>query len=548
MSFYESNVCEIEQPAVLNQPYTLTSAISETTRVYRLFLLFYFTNRNTQLLKSLFAEDVTNIGSGKDEIAYGIDDVMMIFNRDKHQCPSEIEYKQTDLNIIPLNSHTGLAIGQFNLKTTINNIPVELPNYRITMVVSKIDNEWLIRHLHFSKGETALIDGESFPLTDIASKSFDIKDLFLANISHEIRTPVSGIIGMTEILKRSELSSEQQSYLEVIKDSSNVLLDIINDLLDISKIEAGKLELREDDFSVKELLWNIKTMFASRACRKNLTLKLSYYENPEQPEDRITTDKTRLEQILMNLITNAIKYTEEGSIEISVGSKSLNADKSEFKVAVKDTGIGIDSENIDKLFQKFGQLDQSYTRNSSGTGLGLYICKELAKILGGEIGVISEPGQGSTFWFTFVGKHVVKKNSENHIKCDYENINLGLNVLLVDDKDVNIKVFKLLLESAGCKVDTAFNGEESISAFKPDYHDIIFMDIMMPVMDGITAMRRIRQQNKNVPPIIALTANAMEGDAKTYISKGFTDYLPKPATREDLIEMMVKWATPEYPK
>jgi signal transduction histidine kinase/CheY-like chemotaxis protein len=542
MSYINSNVCELMPLDVSLNTNSIEQVTNEVTKVFRMFVTFYFKSRSPNLLRSIFSEEITNIGSGSDEFAIGLENVMNIFNRDREQCPNSIGLKEKSLCISPLNTHSGIAIAEFDLSTEINNVKVELPDYRITMIVGKEDEDWLIKHLHFSKGETVLKEGESFPLKEISRKAFETKDLFLANISHEIRTPVTGIIGMTEMLKRSELSEEQFGYIEIIKDSSHVLLDIINDLLDISKIEAGKLELREENFSIKDLMSNIRTLFAERACRKNLSLKLSFYSNIQESEAKIRTDKTRIEQILMNLITNALKHTEEGCIEISVASRIINQYKSEFKIAVRDTGIGIAPEDLAKLFKKFGQLDQTYTRKTCGNGLGLYICKELTKLLGGEIGVESEPGVGSNFWFTFIGEHVdIDEHYCIPIKCDYSNLDLGYNVLIVDDKEINIKVIKLMLESVGCNVDVAVNGEESLTAFKPGYHQLVFMDIMMPVMDGITAMKLIRQKHLKVPPIIALTANAMEGDAKTYMEKGFTDYLPKPATLEDLVDMMTKW-------
>ncbi len=694
-------VIELQQPEVFMSKIDKELVINEIAKVYKLFVKFYFKERDPDSLKKLFSENISNIGSASDELATGLADVMDIFYRDRDQCPDEINYKESNFSITAINSHSGLAICEYDLYTIIDKMPIAMPGYRISMIVGKSNGKWLINHLHFSKGEEELQEGESFPLKEIEKRNkileqivqdrtkdlsnlneelkqanknileikqrfesvfenvndgimvadwtnksfymlnnkmcdllgysknellnlwiddilpkeyykesieklqkqyagktiiaeelpfltknneikyFDVnsktvtindkqyfvsllrditekratmelhkemeisrkasetKDLFLANISHEIRTPVTGIIGMTEVLKRSELNNEQYEYLEIIKESSNVLLDIINDLLDISKIEAGKLVLREEAFTLHELLWNIKTLFEGRACRKSLDLKLSYSTNIQ---DKIIADKTRIEQILMNLLTNAIKYTEEGSVEISVSALSNNIYNSEIKIEVKDTGIGISDEDKPKLFKKFEQLDQSYTRKTGGSGLGLYICKELTKLLGGKIDVESTPDVGSNFWFTFKVKKAYTEEAElQQADLNIDNVDLGFNVLIVDDKEVNIQVIKLMLESAGCNVDIATDGKEAIAAYKPDFHQIIFMDIMMPVMDGVTSMLKIKEKYKNAPPIVALTANAMEGDAQTYMSKGFSDYMPKPANRAGLVNMMLKW-------
>ncbi|MFW5793436.1 MAG: ATP-binding protein [Bacteroidota bacterium] len=679
-----------------------TKAITqEASHIYELFLKYYFTDRNIDKLSTLFSPDITNIGSGSDELAIGINDVMKIFRRDKEQCPEIIKFKQKSIKVVPICDMSGLVIAELDLNTIIDNMPVALHDYRISMVIVQDKNKSLINHLHFSKGEVHLNEGESFPLKEIEERNrvlenivsertrelfklnnelkaanknileikqrfesifenvndgilvtdwtnrkfymlnqkicnilgyskeellklwlidiipsehyadsikklqaqyggkteiaeelpfltraeevryFDVnskaitinnkeyfvsllrditakkathdlqkemeisrqasktKDLFLANISHEIRTPVTGIIGMSEVLGRTKVNEEQSNYIDIIKESSRVLLDIINDLLDIAKIEAGKLEVRNEVFTLNDILNHIKAIYGPRAKKKNIELKLSFLTNLQQ---KIEADKTRVEQIIMNLMTNAIKYTDTGSIEIIVSDQEIDMFKSEIKIEVKDTGIGIDSKNKQKLFKKFEQLDQSYTRTTSGTGLGLYICKELSKLLGGSIDVESEPGKGSNFWFTFIAnKQIPEKQNIPAKGIDYDNIDLGINVLIVDDKLINIKVIKLMLESAGCIVDTAKNGLEAINTFKPDFHQFVFMDIMMPVMDGITAMNKIKEIHKEVPPIVALTANAMEGDAQTYIKKGFTDYLAKPASRNTLINMMLKW-------
>ena len=371
---------------------------------------------------------------------------------------------------------------------------------------------------------------------EVAKKAAEAKDFFLANISHEIRTPVTGIMGMSEILSKTKLDQKQTEYLSVIQESSKILLDLINDILDISKLEAGKMNLKLEHFNLKSMFASLMSLFEPAAQKQDLELSLTY--KSAIPEE-IKADKKRIEQIIMNLVLNALKYTKEGLIKVIVSAKDIDPGNVEFIIEIVDTGIGITEENQKKLFQKFSQLDNSLARSTSGTGLGLFISKELVKLMNGEIGVDSEPGKGSRFWFTFKAEQISEKefldktSSKETIKPK-----LGLNVLVVDDKYVNRRVISLMLENSGCKVDVAKDGSEALEVFDPEKHQVIVMDIMMPVMDGVMAMQEIKKQHKNPPPIIAITANAMEGDEKYYIKQGFSNYLSKPITIQDLVDKL----------
>jgi CheY-like chemotaxis protein len=276
---------------------------------------------------------------------------------------------------------------------------------------------------------------------------------------------------------------------------------------------------------------------------------VDFYVNLSKDIDQfIFADENRIIQIVSNLVSNAFKFTPEGSIMVKFSITNKLNEKIRYLVEVIDTGIGIKEEDQKKLFAKFSQLDNTLTRNYEGTGLGLAISKELAELMGGEIGVKSEYHKGSTFWFTFVAKVSDEKNyiSDKTIFENFKDITFNLSVLLVEDKYVNQKVETLILESIGCKVEIANNGKEAIDIISAgNRYDIIFMDIQMPVMDGVEAVTILRKTIKNLPPIIGLSANALEGDAEKYISFGMDDYIAKPFTTELIKEKLYKWTNKE---
>ncbi len=373
---------------------------------------------------------------------------------------------------------------------------------------------------------------------ELAQKASESKNLFLANMSHEIRTPVTGIIGMSEILANTKLDTQQADYLQIINESSRILLRLINDILDIAKIEAGKIHLSYEPFSLQNIIQNIKKLNHPELINKNNKLKVII--DSEIPET-VISDKLRIEQVIMNLLNNAMKFTENGQITIDV----IIADKSKpdtIKISVSDTGPGISKEDQNKLFNIFQQIEN--TRSEGGSGLGLYICKHLISYMGGEIGVESKPDKGSTFWFTFDSKPEKQDldiiNEDDEEEDDDIEVSLGLKILLVDDKNVNIQVISLMLEAADCSVDIAKNGIEAIEVFTPDKYDVILMDIMMPVMDGVTAMKELKKKYDKTPPIIAITANAMAGDKEKYMKEGFDGYIAKPVTTRKLVSELLE--------
>jgi len=374
----------------------------------------------------------------------------------------------------------------------------------------------------------------------IARNSAEFKQKFLANMSHEIRTPLTGVLGMAEILSKTRLDTSQKDYLTTLLQSAENLREIINLILDYSKIEAGKIVLKSVEFSISDLIGETKSFFNS-VTQKDL--HWSSYLDENIPE-RIVTDKNRVSQIIRNLVSNAVKFTNTGGVSLKItrgdASPSASQEESELflKVEVKDTGKGINKAYHEKLFEPFFQVDSELSRHHDGTGLGLPICKELVGLLGGEIGFESEPGQGSTFWFTFRCEvraediDIPQQPQESNPHTPLKPVK-RLSILLVEDKFINQKVICLLLKSLGHSVIIAENGEEALGIYQHNLFDLVLMDIQMPVMDGIEATRLLREQFNDLPPIIGLSANAFEGDREKYIALGLDEYLTKPINLTD---------------
>jgi two-component system, OmpR family, aerobic respiration control sensor histidine kinase ArcB len=365
---------------------------------------------------------------------------------------------------------------------------------------------------------------------EIAQKASEAKNIFLANMSHEIRTPVTGIMGMSEILSKTPLTSEQSEYLNIITESSRVLLALINDILDISKIEAGKLVLRQERLKISDLVSTIKVITHASLINSGNSLQINIAGDVP---DYIFADKMRLEQIIMNLLNNALKFTCNGQITLNISKLTL-AHREEITISITDTGIGINQESQSMLFQKFQQVDNSLSRPADGSGLGLYICRELVNLMNGKIGVRSKVGEGSTFWFSFPLNQISSVYEEEKPQINSD-LPLDLNVLVVDDKRINLQVISLMLKSAGCTVETASTGMDALKICEKTHYDVILMDIMMPMMDGITTMKELRKKHRNLSPVIAITANAMSGDKEKYIAEGFNGYITKPLTLDKLV-------------
>ncbi|MDR1447206.1 MAG: response regulator [Treponema sp.] len=369
---------------------------------------------------------------------------------------------------------------------------------------------------------------------------------FLARMSHEIRTPMNGVLGMTRLAMQAETPGQCREYLKKIQSSASLLLGIINDILDFSKIEAGKLELENDNFNLIGLIDNIRELMLPRIDEKSLEFIVTL---DESIPSFVRGDALRLSQILLNLLGNAVKFTNQGSIGLELKSRLLSPElSSEFSAKtkirldcmVRDSGIGMSSEQQNVLFQPFAQADSSTARRFGGTGLGLSISKTLVELMGGAITVSSEPGKGSVFaFFVELETSESETSKESEITPEMENRRYeGHRFLLAEDNEINQEIALAVLSDLGAQVDIAGNGKEAVEAFLKKDYSLIFMDIRMPIMDGLEAARRIRAieaerrgKNREYPkgiPIIAMTANAMKEDREASLAAGMNDHISKP--------------------
>ena len=365
-----------------------------------------------------------------------------------------------------------------------------------------------------------------------AEESLETRKLFLANISHEIRTPISAISGMSGILADTEISETQKQYVNAIQSSSKSLMVIVNDILDMSKLESGKFSAEFIPFELRSILDPLYTTYLLKTDEKGIAFSVEY---PNDMPQWLFGDPTRLGQILNNLISNAIKFTDTGKVTLKITFEKKGK-HNEFSFSVTDTGIGIDQEKLKTIFEFFSQEDNTITRRFGGTGLGLAISKSIAELLGGEITVESEKNVGSTFKFRL---NMPEANVQLKNEAIDQSDLTGKNVLIVEDNELNRFLAVTILKKWNANIHIAVNGDEAVKAVSNLKIDIVLMDIQMPVMDGVAAAKAIRNELKSNIPIIALTANALESEKEKCWQAGMNDYITKPYNPEFLREKII---------
>ncbi len=427
----------------------------------------------------------------------------------------------------------------------------------------KIDDNIAKYHCHLNDfhDESGNFLGNILVLNDItkefmalekAEQTTKAKSAFLSSMSHEIRTPINAVLGMDELILRECEDPQILEYATSISNAGKLLLSIINDILDISKMESGSMNIVPTEYKTADMINSLHAIIDLRAKNKGLDL---VFDISSTLPSVLYGDEMRIQQCITNFLTNAVKYTPSGQVTLTMNEKQLSDDEILLQISVKDSGIGIKEEDLHKLFKSFQRLDETKNRNIEGTGLGLHLTHNLIQLMGGNINVTSEYGKGSTFFFAIKQKVIdktpvnpEKTTTSNPTKYEASFTAQNANILVVDDNRVNLAVLKGLLKNTLCNIDTVNSGTHALKKVTQTSYDIIFLDHLMPEMDGIQTlceMKRLPDNLSETASVIALTANVYSGANQFYKEAGFTDYLSKPVDAKLLEEIMIKYLKPE---
>ncbi|MDX2108387.1 MAG: ATP-binding protein [Candidatus Melainabacteria bacterium] len=411
--------------------------------------------------------------------------------------------------------------------------------------IDRMEREIFVRGQEMQKQNREMItlNKELLVTRDQAIESSQLKSAFLANMSHELRTPLGVILGMSELLACDDLSEDQKEVTSLIEQSARALLALVNDILDLSKIEAGKMIFDERNFSPAQMVYSYAALLQTAAAKKDLNLLV---EIDPSLSSNVLGDDQRVGQVLLNLLNNAIKFTEKGLVKIEVSEIENSENNVRIRFSVTDTGIGVSNEEASRLFAPFTQVDGSISRRFGGTGLGLAISKKLIELLGGTIGCLSEKGVGSTFWFVLPFKKSGEEKSVDPQDIVSYSVNKDCKILVVEDQPIMQDLLRRQFDTLQIVTDIVSNAEDGLEQLSANNYSLVLMDCHLPKMTGFEAARQIRKREKIDPsrrriPIIAMTAGAMKGDREKCLESGMDDYLSKPYTLDELCDKLRKW-------